>query len=300
MKKRKKKLDEEGNSIKDNNVFTVVKNKFYKLIKDDNSLGLTKDEIINKINDTVYRVNYIVYHTTNFLKLATLKKFNNDEDFIINTKLVLAVMTNIVSRKSNTRGNHALSDENEILTELKELYNTEYLHLINNDDIVTNEYLSFILPYEAINYMTNLKNNIAMHFTEHLYKVVKVIFNYRKTMNQYRSKEDKKAFSKIVSTFYKDILKIDSKNYKSDVKYHNIITQLKNAFIPTKNKYAEDSINYDIKKNPITYLKYFYRMNLFFSTLLCPLGQSEAEQCTIANNKLIYILRLNIQSQNIN
>ena len=243
MKKRKKKLNENGDSIKDNNVFTVVKNKLNKLLKDNNSLDLSKNDIMNKINDTVYRVNYIVYHTTNFLKLAILKKYSKDEDFKIDTQLVLAIMTNIVSKKINYG---RATDNNEILSELIELYNTEYLPIINNDAIVTNEYLSFILAYEAANYMTNLKNNIAMHFTKHLYKVVKVIFNYRSTMKKLSEKEHKKEFSKKVSTFYKDLLKINETQFKSNVKYHCMIKQLKSAFIPIKEKYAEDSINYDI------------------------------------------------------
>ena len=243
---------------------------------------------MDKINSVVYRVNYIVFHTTNFLKLATLKKFNKNEDFIIDTKLVLAVMSNIVSKKTNNGRITSVNDES--LTELKELYNTEYLQLINNETIVTNEYLSYILAYEASNYMTNLKNNIALHFTEHLYKAVKVIFNYRTTIKKFTTKEDKNKFSKKVSTFYKDLLKINEIDFNSDLKYHNTIKQLKKAFLPIKEKYTENSINYDIKKNPITYLKYFYRINNFFENAVI------FSDYNIINDHILDLFKLKINS----
>jgi hypothetical protein len=56
-----------------------------------------------------------------------------------------------------------------------------------------------------------------------------------------------------------DILEISSE-YKSDVKYHNWIKEIKKTITPNKDKYQKDNLYYDLQCNPQDYLPCMIRM----------------------------------------
>ena len=255
----------ESEYILENNVFSVTKNKLEKII---NSTEIEKEITINIINDAIYRTNYIVYHTYNFIKVASIILINNNEEIHINKQLIMSIMTHIVSKRITTQGIKPNLENQTIISKLKAIYDEHYLPLINQDEIVNNDYLTYILSYEANDMLTCIKNNIEMHYTHHLYKLAKIVFNYNEKLslldpksNNY--KVNKKQLYEQFKKFYTDIVDVKN-NFSSDAIYHDAIKTIKKRYIPKKKTYSKDSISYDIKVNPLTYLKYFYKINLFF------------------------------------
>jgi len=98
-----------------------------------------------------------------------------------------------------------------VISKFKNIYDEHYKPLINQDEIVNNDYLTYVLSYEANNILTSIKNNIEMHYTHHLYKLAKIVFNYKEKLSLLdpksdNYKENKKELYGIFKKFYLDIL----------------------------------------------------------------------------------------------
>jgi hypothetical protein len=107
--------------------------------------------------------------------------------------------------------------------------------------------------------ITNIENNIKMHYLQHLYKLAKIIF--KETTANFVNFEYKKE---IFNDYFNDIINITDNNFKSELRLIPTIKNIKKLYIPIKNKFKKDSIYYDVKVNPQEYLKCFYEINVFF------------------------------------
>ena len=245
-------------------------------------------DVINIINDAVYRTNNIVSHTYNFLKLYFLYLYNNNISFpYINRSFILLIMSQ-VSKKITNQGRINNNIEKE---KINKFYLENYKELITEDNLVNNKNLSYILNYEADNIIKNINTNITKHFVKHLKKflnikfkekiksdIIKEIhldklknideFNLNKITNIFNTKIYKKEIDrKVKSEIYKiltDILNISDDKLISNNKFHKWINKNKYKFIPKKDNYLKKSISYDIKVNPFDYLKYFIYINSKF------------------------------------
>ena len=199
-------------------------------------------------------------------------------------------MTHIISKRITNQGIKPNLENQAVISKFKNIYDEHYKPIINQDEIVNNDYLTYILNYEANNILTSIKNNIEMHYTHHLYKLAKIAFNYKEKLSLLdpksdNYKENKKELYKIFKKFYLDIVDV-KKNFSSDAIFHETIKNIRKRYIPKKKKFSNDSISYDVKVNPIIYLKYFYRINLFFENK--------------SNNDYLLNTRLNKVSSNKN
>jgi hypothetical protein len=259
---------EEQNKKEDNNVFKIIKTRLDKIIKSDtqintNEFNYTKNDILNSINDVVYKVNVILYHTHNFLKLYILYLYQNKTEFPnIDRAFLLLIMSYIVSkRKKIFCSDKKMSHNNfEIFTNLKQFYNEHYKPLINENELVYSDNLSFTLSYEADNIITCIKNNIKEHFLDHLRKYIRILFNYRTKLE---NKTEDNLMKKKIYYFYSDVISKNSE-YQSEKIYHNLINKIKNKFLPQDRKFLKNSIPYDIEAKPLNYLKYFIDINVSF------------------------------------
>lgn len=268
--KRKKKIKDDNIDNIDNisddeyNVFKVVKSRLDKIIKSDEQIDISKFnykklDIIDIINDTVYKINNIVYHTHNFLKLYILHLYHNREQFpTLNRNFIMSIMMNIVSKKKDLRGSKTSEETNNIINNLKKFYNEHYKDLINEKDLVYCDYLSFSLTYEADNILTCIKNNITEHYLGHIKKYIRILFNYRRKLED---KEEDKKIRHTIYNFYLDVINIKNNTYLSDEIYHDIINKIKRKFIPINKKFTKESLHYDLKTKPLEYLKYFIHIN---------------------------------------
>lgn len=67
----------------------------------------------------------------------------------------------IISNRKTKQGRPPNSNTQEILDKLTNFYNKNYKEVIIEEDIVNNDRLSFILNYEAIDIVKNIRNNIS-------------------------------------------------------------------------------------------------------------------------------------------
>ena len=219
------------------------------------SLIVKDDTFLEQLNDVVIRVNKIVIHTYNFLKLYIIDCYKKKKQTPnIDIKFIMNIMMTVSSR--NTHKGREKNDETKIImNELNDFYTTHYEPLIYPDELtdenelslknkLLNDNLTRILNYEAITILTNITNNIKEHYVSHVYKLLNIAFKTKE-------RKDDKNYIKFIRLIIKDILEIDCK-YESKDK--ETVDDFKKIFIPNKEIFLKDSIHYDIQANPLDYL----------------------------------------------
>ena len=229
---------------------------------------IKSNELNDKINLTIQIVNKIVIQACQFINLYFIYLYDSNNNFpTIDTKFVMAVFKTITIR-DDTRGKPPSDETKQLLIKLKEFYNKYYKQCIHDSDIMNDTKLNFIMAYEAIDIVKNIKNNITEHFHDYVNKFVNQFFE-SKSLCEYANKkkewtkEEKKQFkSNIFSclrNIKKDLLSVDNK-YESNELFHDWIN-LHKPFILRKNKFTKNSVDYDICIKPMDYLKSLFYMN---------------------------------------
>ena len=245
--KQKKKKEDNYDFMK------TVKDNIKNIIKDDSTTSI--------INVLATKTNKIVIHSYQFIKLYCLDLFKNNKPFPkINKEFICDVFKVITIRKCGSGG---YTDEKmpQQLKDLTLFYKDHYKSTCDEKEILYYDKMSYILAYEAIDMITNIENNIREHFIQHLNKFVNISFKLKNNMDKITKeikdkelrKQQKKELYNEIKKVKDDILSFDELN--SDIKYHTWIKEQKNFLLPNKNKFDKNSIMYDIKSNPIDYLK---------------------------------------------
>ena len=253
--KTKKKEEDNFDFMKTN------KDNIKNIIKDDSSLDI--------INELAIRTNKIVIHSYNFLKLYCLYLYKENKPFPkIDKEFICDIFKVITIRKCNSGG---YRDDNmpQQLKSLTNFYKEHYKLTIDENEKLYYDKLSYILPYEAIDMITNIENNIKEHFVQHLNKLVNINYDvYNKLEQITKDNEDIEIRKKLKKDLYEeinkvkyDLLSLDDEK-KSDNKYHRWIKQVRKNIIPKKETYDKNSILYDIKSNTIDYLKSFIYLGI--------------------------------------
>ncbi len=228
---------------------------------------IKSDELNNKINLTIQTVNKIVIQACQFINLYFIHLYDTNKDFPkIDTKFVMAVFKTITIRDS-TKGKPPSEETKQLLIKLKEFYNLYYKQCIIESDIMNDTKLNFIMAYEAIDIVKNIKNNITEHFHDYVNKFVNQFFE-SKSLCEYANnkkewtKEEKKQFKSGIFSclryIKKDLLRPDNK-YESGEIFHDWIN-LHKPNILRKKKFTKNSVDYDICANPTDYLKSLFYM----------------------------------------
>ena len=254
--------------------YSVNKNQLKNLINDaykgDFSEYLSKTDIYNIINDAVIRTNKIVFHTYNFLKLYLLYLYDSNNKFpFIDIDFVYTIM-GIVSIRSDARGRPASKEKQKVILKLNDFYNKHYRFIIIEDDIVSDDKLSYVLKnYECVDIVKNINNNIKEHFPQYIRKYVNAYYDTNEKISKIKSnkklsdseiKEKIRNITQIYNKIKYDLLPIDKESYASDKKYHKWINKTKQKIMPYTN-YKKNSIYYDLEVNPQNYLKSMIAIN---------------------------------------
>ena len=229
---------------------------------------IKSDELNNKINLTIQIVNKIVIQACQFINLYFIHLYDINKDFPkIDTKFIMAIFKTITIR-DDTRGKPPSEETKQLLIKLKEFYNLHYKQCIYESDIMNDTKLNFIMAYEAIDIVKNIKNNITEHFQDYVNKFVNQFFeskslceyaNNKKEWTKEQRKEFKSGIFSCLRYIKKDLLRTDNK-YESDELFHDWIN-LHKPNILRKNKFTKNSVEYDICSNPTDYLKSLFYMN---------------------------------------
>jgi hypothetical protein len=229
----------------------------YKTVK-CSLLSIIKDEaIIASLFDVMMRTHKMVIHSYQFLRLWVLHKyyFNNQVIPHINTETIRLVFKCL---KLDSRG--PKPDNTTLFREFNQFYDQHYKSL-QCDGKMNGHYLSSILYYMATDMLTNIENNIKLHFIKYLNRFVNSFFKiqHRKIVEEtprgMKSIVRKKLQTQLANIKY-DLL---HNTLTCDEEYHAWMNQHRKHLLPTEYK---DSYEFDIQQRPQKYLKHMIYMCL--------------------------------------
>jgi len=224
-------------------------------------------KLLDKINSTTYIVNKIVIQACQFINLYFIYLYDNNKEFPkIDTKFIMAIFKTITIRDS-TKGKPPSEETKQLMIELDEFYNKYYKQCIIENDIMNDTKLNFIMAYEAIDIIKNIKNNITEHFKDYVNKFVNQSFEVKFLIQNINNLGFDTETTKIKNSIFadlrkvkNDLLKIDD-DFESDEMFHKWI-KIHKPFILRKNKLSKNSIDYDLCTNPLDYIKSLFYMNV--------------------------------------
>ncbi len=118
---------------------------------------------INKLIDACFRTNQIVIHTYQILRLWLLDKYHNNKDIPIIVESTIKMAFKALLKDS--QGPKPKGDNLNLYNEFKIFHDNEYKNL-NYAEKIDGVNLSSILDYMATDMITNIENNIKMHFVK--------------------------------------------------------------------------------------------------------------------------------------
>ena len=200
-----------------------------------------------------------------FVKLYLLDYFEKNNKLPeINNVFVNSCMKILCNEKSS--GRPPKKDIKELKDKLTTFYNSNYKPLIKDTDL-DYTHLNTVLDYLTIGIITMYENNIKLHYVEYIERFVNIVWKKKDTISKIKEEnKDEEKQKELVSEFCRQLRKIKTDileittEYKSDVKYHNWIKEIKKTITPNKDKYQKDNLYYDLQCNPQDYLPCMIRM----------------------------------------
>ncbi len=185
-----------------------------------------------KINDAVIKCNKIVINTLMFMKLYLLNYFEKNNKLPQIDKIFVNSCMKILCNE-NTSGRPPKKEVQELKNKLFTFYNSDYKPLIKDTEM-DYIHLNTVLDYLTIGIITTYENNIKLHYIEYIERYVNVVWNKTETIEKIKKKnKDVNKQKELINEFcyqlrkLKDDILETSNEYKSDVKYHNWITEIK-------------------------------------------------------------------------
>ena len=218
-----------------------------------------------KITDAVIKCNKIVINTLMFMKLYLLDYFEKNNKLPEIDKVFVNSCMKILCNES-ALGRPPKKEIKELKDKLTAFYNSDYKPLIKDTNL-DYTHLNIVLDYLTIGIITMYENNIKLHYVEYIERYVNIVWKKKETIlkiKEENKEEDKQKelvnkFCRQLKKIKTDILEISSE-YKSDVKYHNWIKDIKKTITPNRDKYQKDNLYYDLQCNPQEYLPCMIRM----------------------------------------
>lgn len=289
------------------------KNFDYMKTNKDNINNVLRDEKIKPIiMDLVNRTNKIVIHAYQFLKLYCIHRLKKKKSLPRIDKNLICDIFKAITKRDCNRGGYLPENMPKKLKKLVKFNKKHYMKTCIDDDIVKYDKLSYILPYEAIDMVTNINNNIQEHFISHLNKYINIRFRLKERLSEItKNTKDKKLRKELHKKVYDEInlIKKDMMSFKkrkSDPKYHKWIKEKRKKIYGEKTKLAKDNVAYDIKVRPQFYLKGMFYINSKFEKYNRKIDKSNAKIGNIDTNSIKQIrlfnvlpLRTNIIGKNI-
>ena len=218
-----------------------------------------------KITNAVIKCNKIVINTLMFMKLYLLDYFEKNNKLPEIDKVFVNSCMKILCNESAS-GRPPKKEIKELKDKLTAFYNSDYKPLIKDTNL-DYTHLNTVLDYLTIGIITMYENNIKLHYVEYIERYVNIFWKKKDTIIKIKKEnKDEKKQKELVNEFCRQLRKIKtdileiSSEYKSDVKYHNWIKEIKKTITPNKEKYKKDSLYYDLQCNPQDYLPCMIRM----------------------------------------
>jgi len=210
------------------------------------------------IEDAVLRVNKIVIQTYQFLKLYFIHLMDNNKPLPTINSVFIETIMRIVSKKKDSRGKPSSDNTKKLIIDLTNFYKKYFRPNLKKCDIVKSTKINTPLKYEATCIITSISNNISLHYIDHVYKFVNVMFDVKSQIKQINSKisdNNKKQMRKIINDIHREIKNdlINITNTPPNAINKSFIEQYKLFIIPKK-IFRKNNLFYDIKANPLDYI----------------------------------------------
>jgi len=294
MKKSKPKVKEKKKEVDNFDYMKTNKDNIKNVLKDQTILPI--------INDLVNRTNKIVIHAYQFIKLYCIFLYENELKFPVIDKEFICDVFKVLTIRLCGSGGYTEDNMPEQLQELTEFYREHYSNTISNNETIYYDKLSYILPYEAIDMITNINNNIQEHFIDHLNKYINIVFNIKdKSAKITTENKDKNIRKQLHKQLYDEIGKVKKDlmhfgDLTSDEKYHKWIIQERIKLYPNKTRFDNDNMYYHLKSNTQDFLHSMFHISIELEKLNEVRIQNEEKQIRLFN---VLPLRTNIISKNI-
>lgn len=266
--------------------YQTLKISFKKIVKNE--------DVKMKLTEVVVRTNKLVIHVYQMLRLWILNKYHEKNDIPTITENTIKMLFKSLTLPS--KGGKNPSGENlKIYNEFVDFYEKEYKKL-GYENKLSGLHLSQIISYLSVDIITNIENNVRLHFIDYFNRFINMTFKDKinKKLEKYKAKEKiekKKELHKELNTLKKDLLE---NTLNSKKKYHKWINENKNKILPIE---INKSIHYDIVCNPQKYVKYMIYLNSELEKnekkqfQFCPLRTNIfPKYCPIDTKSLIEIL----------
>ena len=251
--------------------------------------SIVKNELNQtKLFDACYRTHQIVIHTYQFLRLWILNKYHNKQEIHIITDDTIKMA--FKSLLKDSQGPKPKGTNLNLYNEFKKLYDDEYKKL-NYENKLDGVNLSQILGYMSIDMITNIENNIKLHFVKYLNRFVNS--SYKKQNNELLEKCEKGTKTKLRKELNKDLYEIKqdllNNTLNSNKKYHEWINKNKVNIFP---KEFNTSYEFDIQNNSQNYIKGMIYMCLEIEKL----GTKSFQFFPLRNNTVIKFIPIDSKS----
>ena len=231
----------------------IIKIKLKSILNDNKDLS--KQFILDTINNYVSKTHKLITYGYQFFKLLMIGKYNDtmkiDRQFFYNILKCISV------------NNEINYDKDDKYASIYQYYNDNYKKL--KFDTIENKNMSFILQYASIEMATCFENNIMMHFKDYLNKLINILFlnaNKKEINEKYKNdKEIKKEKMRELITDVKNIkydLYTNSSLVKYNGKHKKWLNNNREKLVPL---FEKDNINYHLKKDSLSVLKYAIYIN---------------------------------------
>src|SRR3972149_2687634 len=218
-----------------------------------------KPQYLPILENTVKTINKIVVHVYQFLKLYLLNLYEKNYHFPKINETLIKLIGNIICEGEGSGRPFA---DIKLKKKLENFYKNHYKRTIF--DIPQNRSnINRILVYEEIDIIKNIKNNISEHFIKHFNKFINCYFNTkseikridRLNLSEEEKKLEKLKFWKHINGIKNDLLAVGPNiKFTSNISYYKWIESMRKDLIK-KTKYTKNNYMYDLKKNPLDYLK---------------------------------------------
>ena len=232
------------------NNYKVIKIRLYRIIKDSESLQI--------LSDAVNRTHQIVIHVYQFLRLWILNKYENNVVIPKITEDILKMSFRALTEHTN--GPNPKGDNLKIYEEFK-TFNEEVYSKLNYTSKIKSINLSAIIDYQCTDMLTNIENNIEMHFIDYLKQYVNGHFKdeHMSILEKYEGKEKillRKSLRKELKDVKEDLL---NNTLNSNPNYHTWINENRPKIYPTN---VTQLVRSELNADPQIYLKGMIFMNI--------------------------------------
>jgi hypothetical protein len=229
----------------------------YKTVK-CSLISIVQDEaIIEPFFDVMMRTHKMMIHSYQFLRLWVLHKYHFNNRVIPHiTKETIRLVFKCL--KLDSRG--PKPDNTTLLGEFQQFYKDHYKSL-QCDGKMDGCHLSSVLYYMATDMLTNIENNIKLHFIKYLNRFVNSSFKlqHRKIVDETPRGKKTIIRQKLQTQLARIKYDLLNNTLTCDEEYHEWLNQHRNHLLPTEYK---DSYEFDIQQRPQKYLKHMIYMCL--------------------------------------